>query len=194
MRRMGLLGGTFDPPHVGHLALALTVRTVLGLDEVRLLVAGDPWQKATESPAAIRLALAEAAVEGDDRLGVETIEVERAGPTYTVATLEALRDRDPDVAWHFIAGADAIAGMHTWHRAPEVVELATLVGVDRPGTVRPTGWPTSLVTWVDDAPCLDVSSTDLRDRARRGLPLDHLVAPSVQQRIAALRLYGPRHE
>lgn len=189
MKAVGLLGGTFDPPHIGHLAVAVTVGAVLGLDEVRLLVASDPWQKSGESSAAARVALVEAAVADDDRLGIETIELDVDGPTYTVDTLTALRQRDPDVSWYFIAGADAIAGMETWHRARELPDLATLLGVDRPGTPRPTGWPADHVTWVDDAPRVSVSSTDLRARARAGLPLDHLVTTSVRRRIEALRLY-----
>ena len=111
MTRIGLLGGTFDPPHLGHLVAAEAAREVLGLDEVRLLVAGRPWMKGDETPARHRVAMARAAVADDPNLAVDDREAHRDGQTYTVDTLLELRDERPDVAWTFLLGTDAAASL-----------------------------------------------------------------------------------
>ncbi|MCU0311164.1 MAG: nicotinate-nucleotide adenylyltransferase [Acidimicrobiales bacterium] len=190
--RVGILGGTFDPPHIGHLATAVEVRDVLHLDEVRLVVANEPWQKVGSrpvTPAADRLALVEAAVGPLVGVVASGLEVERGGPTYTVDTLLALRAAEPGTEWFVIVGADAAAGLPTWERADELAALATFVLVDRPGLPSPpppAGWRFVHVS----VPRLDVSSSELRDRVASGRPLDVLVPPAVIAEIDRRRLYG----
>ncbi len=112
-RRVGLLGGTFDPIHVGHLVIGEWVRDRLGLEELRLLVAGDPWMKQQESPASHRVAMARAAVAANPAITVDDRETHRDGPTYTAETLAQLHDEEPDVDWTFLLGADAASHLPT---------------------------------------------------------------------------------
>lgn len=189
--RIGVFGGTFDPPHVGHLVAAVNVRHDLALDRVLLVVANQPWQKVGTrpiSPAADRLAMVEAAVEGVEGLEASDIEIERGGHSYTADTLATLASHEPDAELFLVLGADAAAGLGTWERAEEVRTGATLVVVDRPGAVAPAvpeGWH-----WMHaEVPRLEVSSTDLRDRVRDGRPLDYLLSPAVIACVQERRLY-----
>ena len=190
MRRIGLLGGTFDPPHVGHLVVAECARVELELDQVRLLVAGDPWMKSTESSARDRVALVRAAVQGAPGIEVDDREVRRGGPTYTADTLAELTDEEPDVAWHFLLGVDAAVDLPRWERGTEALELATFVVVTRPGhgvenaTADVRALPKLAV------PELDVSSTQLRQRYREGGPTRFQVPPQVDDLVRELGLYG----
>ena len=190
--RVGILGGTYDPPHIGHLATAVEVRNVLRLDEVLFVVANEPWQKLgarSISPPRDRLALVEAAVAPFAGLRASAMEIERGGPTYTIDTLEALDGARPGVEWFVIVGADAAAGLPTWERADELAALTTFVLVDRPGLPSPPppeGWRFVHVA----VPRLDVSSSQLRDRVATGRPLDVLVPPPVIAEINERRLYG----
>jgi nicotinate-nucleotide adenylyltransferase len=191
---LGILGGTFDPPHVGHLVAATETRHALGLDRVLLVVANEPWQKVDSraiSPAVCRLAMVEAAVAGVDGLEASAIEIERGGPSYTADTLETLAAADPDGERFLIVGGDAAAGLETWERADAVPRLSTLVLVDRPGLPAPpppSGWSFRRV----EMPRLDVSSTDLRDRVADGRPLDFLTPAAVVSYIDQQRLYRGR--
>ena len=193
-RRIGVFGGTFDPPHLGHVAIALEVRHLLALDEVVFVVAGDPWQKSGDrviTPADVRVAMTEAATAGAPGVRVSTIEVERHGPSYSVDTLEALRHAGPDDEFFLIVGSDAAAGLDTWHRADDLAELATIVVVDRGGREGgrpPHGWPFALV----DVPALEVSSSDLRRRVATGAPIRGMVAGRVADLIAEHGLYEAR--
>lgn len=190
-RRIGVFGGTFDPPHLGHVAIALEVRHLLALDEIVFVVAGDPWQKSGDraiTPASIRVAMTEAAIAGVSGVRVSTIEVDRDGPSYSVETLEALRAAAPDDDHFLIVGSDAAAGLDTWHRAGDLVERATIVVVDRGGREGgrpPDGWPFALV----DVPALEVSSSDLRRRVATGAPIRGMVAAGVADLIAEHDLY-----
>lgn len=190
--RIGVFGGTFDPPHIGHLVTAVNVRAALKLDRVLFVVANIPWQKAGRrpiSPAADRLALVTEAVRGLDGIEASDIEIEHGGDSVTADTLETLCARDPSAELFVILGADAAAGLPTWRRPEVVCSLATIVAVSRPGT--PTGTPLSGWRWVDvEVPRLDVSSSGLRERVAKGQPLDILVPPAVIDRIRELRLYG----
>ena len=188
---LGILGGTFDPPHVGHLVVAVNVRHALGLDEVLLVVAGVPWQKAhlPVSPAAVRLAMVEAAVRGVDGVAASALEVERGGASYTADTLADLHGRCPGGPLHVILGSDAAAGLDTWERGEQVRALASLVVVTRPGAEEealPPGWTARHL----EVPRLDVSSTDLRARAVDGRPLDWLVPGPVIALIRERGLYA----
>lgn len=190
-RRIGLFGGTFDPPHVGHLVTAVNVRHALGLDQVILMVANDPWQKSSGrgvTPAADRLAMVEAAVEGVDGLVAGRDEIDRGGPSFTADTLVGLVERHPGTEWFTIVGDDAAASLDTWERIEQVVDLSRLVVVDRPGhhAVLSTRYE-----WLHvESPRLEVSSTDLRARFSDGRPLDYLVTEPVRRVIAQRGLYG----
>ena len=186
-----MFGGTFDPPHVGHLVTAVNVRHALDLDVVLLVVANVPWQKEgsrTISAGADRLAMVEAAVGDVDGLEASSIELERGGPSYTADTLRALRDSKPGARLYTILGQDAAAGLTTWERHEEVAALSHLVVVDRPGDHAdlPDGFG-----WIHvEVPHLEVSSTDLRARAVDGRPLDFLVPPAVVELVRERSLYG----
>lgn len=189
--RLGVFGGTFDPPHIGHLVTAVNVRHDLGLDRVLLVVNNIPWQKVGQrsiSPAADRLAMVEAAVADVEGLEASDIEIRAGGMSYTADTLAALQRERPERALFVVLGADAAVGITTWERADEVRALATIVAVERPGLPAPRplpGWRWEQV----QVPSLEVSSTDLRDRVQTGRPLDYLVTHEVVDCIDARRLY-----
>jgi nicotinate-nucleotide adenylyltransferase len=191
--RLGVLGGTFDPPHVGHLSTAVTVRHALGLDRVALVVANHPWHKADRgpvTPAAVRLAMVRAAVDGVEGLEASDVEIQRGGDSFTVDTLEELAALDPAGQRFLILGADAAAGLPRWSRPERVAELATLVLVERAGapSALPAGWSAERVV----VPRLDVSSSDLRRRVAEGWPIDFLTPPGVVDHIAQQGTYGGR--
>jgi nicotinate-nucleotide adenylyltransferase len=187
--RLGIFGGTFDPPHVGHLVTAVNVRHEMALDRVLLVVNGQPWQKVRTrpiSPAEDRYAMVEAAVGTVDGLEASRIEVDRRGMSYTADTLAALLEEDDARELFVVLGTDAALGLPTWERAEEVRALATIVVVERPGSDRagpPPGWSWRRV----EVPRLEVSSTDLRARVADGRPLDYLLTAEV---IAAIRTRG----
>jgi nicotinate-nucleotide adenylyltransferase len=192
--RIGVFGGTFDPPHVGHLVTAVNVRHALALDRLLLVVANEPWQKVGTrpiTPAADRLAMVEAAVAGVDGLEASSTEIDRGGPSYTADTLADLAGAHPGVELFLVLGADAAAGLHTWERVEEVRSLASLVVVERPGEpppAVPAEW-----TWTHvEVPRLEVSSSDLRARVADGRPLEYLLTPAVISCVRERRLYrGP---
>ena len=202
--KLGVLGGTFDPVHVGHLVAAVNVRHALELDRVLLMVANVPWQKVgarAVTPAADRLAMVEAAVEGVDGLEASALEIERGGESYTVDTLEELAARHPGVELYLVVGADLVDELDTWERADELRRLATLAVVSRPGAALPdprtaqasgqesaqeSGWRVANVS----IPMLDVSSTDLRARVADGRPLDYLVPAAALRFIRQRGLYA----
>jgi nicotinate-nucleotide adenylyltransferase len=190
-RRIGLFGGTFDPPHVGHLVTAVNVRYSLDLDVVILMVANVPWQKAGSrdiTPAADRLAMVEAAVADVDGLEAGELELRQGGPSYTADTLAALAEVHPGAELFTVVGDDAAAGLETWERYDEVIERSRLVVVDRPGA--PVRLP-SHVDWIHvEVPRLEVSSTDLRARFVDGRPLDYLVTGPVLDLIERRGLFG----
>mgnify|MGYP000845388870 CR=1 FL=1 len=191
--RIGIFGGTFDPPHVGHLAAAVNVRHSLGLDLVLLVVANVPWQKVGErpvSPAADRLELVRLAVGDVEGLEVDDREIRRGGDSYTADTVAELLEEDPSSEVFVIVGSDAAAGLPTWERIDEVRARSVIVVVDRPGGTwgPPSGWRTERV----EVPRLEISSTDLRARVADGRPLDYLVPPSVVSGIERLGLYRDR--
>jgi nicotinate-nucleotide adenylyltransferase len=189
-----VFGGTFDPPHIGHLVAADNARQALALDRVLLVVANDPWQKHDEravSPAADRLALVRAAVEGLDGLEASDLEIVRGGPSYTADTLADLRAASPESELFVILGHDAAVGLPTWERVDEVVGAASFVVVDRPGTEHDA--LSDLVPWHRvEMPRLDLSSSELRRRFADGRPVALLLPDAVVSGVRRLGLYGGR--
>jgi len=191
-RGLGILGGTFDPPHIGHIAAAVEVRSALHLDRVLLMVANDPWQKTGTRPlseASDRLAMVGAAVRGIEGIEASDLEIDRGGVTYSIDTLQFLRATAPDQQLFLIVGSDAASNLHTWHRYEELQDLATLVIVDRDGdndAEPPSGWSAVRVS----IPRLDISSSELRDRVRSGRPLAPFLEAAVISEIRARGLYG----
>ncbi|NDH48528.1 MAG: nicotinate (nicotinamide) nucleotide adenylyltransferase [Acidimicrobiia bacterium] len=190
-QRIGLFGGTFDPPHVGHLVTAVNVMHALDLDQVILMVANVPWQKQGTrqiTPASDRLAMVEAAVRGVPGLVAGRIEVDRGGPSFTADTLADLAVEHPDAELYTIVGDDAAAGITTWERFRDVLDRSHIVVVDRPGA--PVSLPSDIAWLRVEVPRLEVSSTDLRSRFVDGRPLDYLVTPPVLEVIRDRALYG----
>ena len=182
MTKIGIFGGTFDPIHVGHLVAAVNVRHDLSLDRVLLVVANEPWQKVGErpvTPAADRIALVEAATRGCDGVEASSIEVDRGGVSYTADTVAELGVQCPGAELYLVIGADVATMLESWERIEEVRTQVRLVVVNRPGhrVVQPgpggplAGWRATAV----EIPAIEISSTDLRDRAASGRPLDYLV-------------------
>jgi nicotinate-nucleotide adenylyltransferase len=187
--RIGVLGGTFDPIHIGHLVAAADARATFALDEVLVVVAGDPWQKRGRVVASAddRLAVVRAAVAEVDGVEASAVEVEREGASVTADTLEALTR--PGRELFLLLGADAVANMSTWRRLDETRDLATVVVIEREGehAVPPgTGWSVEHLS----IPRLEVSSTEVRDRLARGFPVDGLVPEAAVRAIRARGLYA----
>lgn len=189
---IGVMGGTFDPIHIGHLVAASEVADRLGLAQVVFVPTGKPWQKQGRvvSPAEDRLAMTVIATAADPRFTVSRVDIDRAGPTYTVDTLRDLRDQwGPDRQLSFITGADALNQILTWRDPEEVLQLAHLVGVTRPGhALTPPAVPGGSVTLIE-IPALAISSSDIRARAATGRPIRYLVPDGVDQYIAKTALY-----
>jgi nicotinate-nucleotide adenylyltransferase len=190
IRALGLFGGTFDPPHVGHLVTAVNVRHALHLDLVVLMVANVPWQKQGTrviTPAEDRLAMVQAAVRDVPGLLAGRQEIDLGGDSYTADTLRVLAAQYPHAELFTIVGDDVAAGLESWDRYEEVVAQSRLVVVDRPG--EHVDLPAS-IDWIRvEVPRLEVSSTDLRSRFSDGRPLDYLVTEPVLEVIAQRRLY-----
>lgn len=203
-RRIGLFGGTFDPPHLGHLVVAEAVRDQLDLDEVRMVVANEPWQKAPDrsiTDALVRLEMVEAALgrtSGEPAPGLvaSAVEIERGGPSYTIDTLDALRAAEPETKWLVVVGADAAAGLDTWHRAADLARVAEIVVVNRSRldpqedeAVVPPGWQWSAV----DIPTIGISSTEIRARVAEQRSIRFLTPNSVVSIIERAGLYQDQH-
>jgi len=188
------MGGTFDPIHHGHLVAASEVQAWYDLDEVVFVPTGDPWQKSDRlvSPAEHRYLMAVIATAANPRFWVSRVDIDRAGPTYTIDTLRDLHADMPDAELYFITGADALADIFTWRDAGELFGLAQFVGCTRPGyEMGPEmldSIPTDRVAIVE-IPALAISSSDCRERKRRGEPVWYLVPDGVVQYIAKHDLY-----
>ena len=187
-RRIGLFGGTFDPPHRGHVTAAEAVHRALKLDRTVLMVSNDPWQKSgtrAVTPASVRLEMVRAAVEGRDGLEAGDLEVVRGGATYTADTVAEMRALAPDAELYVITGADAARGFSSWERHRDIARDAHLVAVSRPGHRPPLG-PEWLTV---EVPEVDVSSTDIRGKVRDGVDVAGDVAPGVVAIIVERGLY-----
>ncbi|MCY7402884.1 MAG: nicotinate-nucleotide adenylyltransferase [Nocardioides sp.] len=195
VRRVGVMGGTFDPIHHGHLVAASEVQAWFDLDEVVFVPTGDPWQKSNRdvSPAEDRYLMTVVATASNPRFTVSRVDIDRDGPTYTIDTLRDVRAEMPDAELYFITGADAIADIFTWRDVDELFSLANFVGCTRPGYAMDKTTlnkiPAEKVTMLE-IPALAISSTDCRARTRRGEPVWYLVPDGVVQYIAKHDLYS----
>jgi nicotinate-nucleotide adenylyltransferase len=187
-RRIGVLGGTFDPIHIGHLAAASEVHSALSLDRVLVVPAAEqPFKQGRVAASGEhRLAMARLAVAGDPRLEVSDIDVARGAPTYTIDTMEELAAAHPGSSWFFVTGADALAGLDEWRESERLRESVTFVGVTRPGFELPSGLRDIPLV---EVPALGVSSTDVRRRVSLGLPIRYLVPDKVADYIGEHHLY-----
>jgi nicotinate-nucleotide adenylyltransferase len=191
MRRIGVMGGTFDPIHHGHLVAASEVADRFGLDEVIFVPTGEPWQKGDRevSRAEDRYLMTVIATASNPRFTVSRVDVDRGGPTYTADTLRDLHAEYPDAELYFITGADALAQILTWQRLDELFRLAHFVGVTRPGyELQDAHVPDGAVTLIE-VPAMAISSTDCRRRVADGRPVWYLVPDGVVQYISKRRLY-----
>ncbi|WP_276311007.1 nicotinate-nucleotide adenylyltransferase [Nocardioides ferulae] len=195
-RRVGVMGGTFDPIHHGHLVAASEVQAWFDLDEVVFVPTGEPWQKADRqvSPTEHRYLMTVIATAANPRFTVSRVDIDRDGPTYTIDTLRDLKALMPDAELYFITGLDALAEIFTWRDAGELFELAQFVGCTRPGYEMDDATlgaiPSDRVEIVE-IPALAISSSDCRERKRRGEPVWYLVPDGVVQYIAKHDLYAP---
>lgn len=189
--RIGLFGGSFDPVHNAHVALARLAVAELRLDRLFWIPAGKPWQKQRDiTPASHREAMVRLAIDGEPRFALSRIEIEREGPSYTVDTVRELAALYPGTHWHLVIGQDQYASLHTWHDFQALLRLVTVAIADRPEA------PMSADPQVRDIPheavalpMMDISSTDIRERLAHGQGIDDLVPPAVARYIARHHLY-----
>lgn len=194
MPAIGLLGGTFDPIHLGHLALAESAREEFGLAGVVFIPAARPPHKpgVVMAPARERLRMVEIATDGNPYFSVSTVEIERTGPSYTVDTLIGLRRQQPAVDWCLIVGSDALVEIPTWHDYGRLLSLVRILAAARPGT--PLAFPPEIDAGAARIelfypPSLDISATLIRQRIRDGLSVRYLVPDEVIAYLTARRLY-----
>jgi nicotinate-nucleotide adenylyltransferase len=192
-KRLGVMGGTFDPIHHGHLVAASEVQFWFHLDEVVFVPTGQPWQKPDQkvSPAEDRYLMTVIATASNPGFSVSRVDIDRPGPTYTVDTLRDLRSlRGPEWELYFITGADALEQILSWRNLDELFELAHFVGCTRPGhTLSDAGLPEGKVTLVE-VPALAISSTECRQRVSDGEPIWYLVPDGIVQYITKRQLYA----
>lgn len=200
--RIGIFGGTFDPIHLGHLVLAERCREECRLDEVWFVPAALPPHKLTSviSSAKARTEMIEFAIAGNPHFKLSRIELERTGPSYTVTTLEDLTREDPDRELFLLVGADSIHDLPTWREPQRILEMATVVGVNRGRTFLQDDAHKQLVTQLGEKsaarvrfvemPAIDISATDIRERVTRGASIRYLVPRAVEMYLAEQRLYS----
>jgi nicotinate-nucleotide adenylyltransferase len=190
--KVGLFGGTFDPIHLGHLIVAEFAREFLALDELTFVPAGDPWQKQDRdvTPAAIRVEMVRRAIASNRQFGLDLIEVERAGPSYSAETVAAIRGRlGYDDELFFLVGEDAARGIPTWEEPERLLANCMLAILQRPEdhdeNFRVEGARQVFVP----GPLIEISSSTIRDRIRAGRSVRYLLPPGVESLIAERRLY-----
>ncbi|MGM9987675.1 MAG: nicotinate-nucleotide adenylyltransferase [Bacillaceae bacterium] len=187
MRKIGLMGGTFNPPHIGHCIVAKEVQEACGLDEIWFVVSGvPPHKESTEIASNIdRKKMVEAAIEGEPSFSICTIELEREGITYTYDTMKELVKRYPDDAFYFIIGGDMVEYLPKWYRIDELIKLVTFIGVGRPGYERISPYPVQMV----DVLQIDISSSLIRERIKEGRNIKYFVPDGVYTYIREKALY-----
>jgi nicotinate-nucleotide adenylyltransferase len=189
--RLGIFGGTFDPPHLGHLIAAQDAFSALGLDRVLFVPAAVPPHKqgGVSTPAEARLEMLRAAVAGDPRFEVDDLELRRPGPSYTVDTLRELRRRDPSASLSILMGVDQFCALHTWREPLEIARLAEVVVLTRDGIVD-VGTPLDIPYRLVPVTRIDLSATEIRRRVAAGEPIRYLVPPAVESIIVREGFYG----
>lgn len=186
MKRVGILGGTFDPPHLGHLIIAEEVRLALNLEEVWFMPSQEPPHKNKAFiRAEERVEMVKKAIECNPFFKLNTIEVDRLGKSYTVDTLNILKEKHPDVTFYFIIGGDMVEYLPKWRKIDELKKIVTFVGVKRVGFKLDTPYPVELV----DIPYIEISSTMVRERINHDRPVTYLVPEPVTRYIKEKRLY-----
>lgn len=187
MKKIGILGGTFNPPHIGHLIIANEVLDALNLDEIRFMPNYVPPHKeqSGEVTADDRLAMLECALTDHPLFFLETIEIERKGTSYTYDTMKLLIEKEPDASFYFIIGADMIEYLPKWHQIDELIELVHFVGVNRPGYNVETDYPIIMV----DVPQMYISSSTIRRKLRTGRTVRYLIPDPVVNYIKGNDLY-----
>ena len=200
--RIGVFGGAFNPPHLGHLVCAQEVLLQLGLERVLFVPVGQPpHREIGDDPGSeVRLEMVELAIAGDERFVLSRIEVDREGPSYTSDTLELLRAESPDDELFLILGGDQAAALPSWHEPEKVLERATVAAVERVGWSRSAiGIKLARLRGADrvrhvDMPVIQISSTGIRRRVREGRPIRYLVPPAVEEYIGSHELYRAKVE
>ncbi|MEO7152997.1 MAG: nicotinate-nucleotide adenylyltransferase [Burkholderiaceae bacterium] len=190
-RRIGLFGGSFDPVHNAHLALARTAVTQLGLDELRWVPTPHSWQKPEPpAPAADREAMLRLAIAGEPRFVIDRRELARGGPGYTLDTVREMQAQTPGADWFLLLGQDQLQGLHTWHAWPDLLARVTLAVAQRPGdAIEPHPDVQRAAQRRVALLMMAVSSTEVRRRIAAGLPIDELVPPGVARYIDQHHLY-----
>ena len=193
IRRIGLLGGTFDPVHNAHVALACVALDSLALDELRWVPAGQPWQKSRAvTDSTHRLAMLRLAIRGEPRFVLDRSEIDRRGPSYTLDTVRALRQREPTAQCYLIVGQDQFANLPTWQGWQELLSLVTLAVAARPGAALPAAPELHGLSYqVLPLAAMDLAATTVRERRSRGQSIDALVPPEVARYIEENALYLP---
>lgn len=189
MKRIGILGGTFDPPHIGHLLIAEEVRIALSLDKVWFIPSSiPPHKQAAFSTATHRISMVKKAIQSNTSFVVKTLEIERIGKSYTVDTINILKEKYPDVEFYFIIGADMVEYLPKWHRIDELVKLVTFVGVNRLGFHVESTYPILNI----EVPTIDISSTLIRNRIMNDISVNYLLPHLVYDYIKEQQLYEKR--
>ncbi len=204
-KRIGILGGTFNPPHLGHMILAQDAAEAFQLDHVWFLPCAQPAHKPYTIVAAAehRVNMVKLCMGNDPRWQCSLLEIERAGVSYTIDTLQAVTQQRPDVDWHFIVGADTLLELHSWRNIEAVLSLCWMIAMRRPGlpgadALRnqiqlPAPWPDVLIEGLFEGHLIDVSSTEIRKRVAQKRSIRYLVPAEVEQYILAHELYCQGH-
>lgn len=188
-KRIGLLGGTFDPPHIGHLIIAEEVRFQLQLDEIWFLPTNEPPHKGVaRSNNEHRKQMLSLAIKNNPYFHINTVEYERSGKSYTIDTMHILTERHPNVTFYFIIGADMVEYLPHWKNIDELLDIVQFVGVERRGFTIETTYPIQNVS----IPLIDISSSEIKERIEKNRPIQYFVPDEVLQYIKEYRLYGYR--
>ncbi|WP_332690807.1 nicotinate-nucleotide adenylyltransferase [Halalkalibacter lacteus] len=193
MKKIGLFGGTFNPPHLGHLLFAQEVLVAYDLDEIWFIPVNVPPHKESDDLASNqdRVDMLIGATNENERFHVNTIELEREGPSYTIDTMKQLKQLYPNDQFYFLIGGDMIEYLPKWERIDELMELVTFIGVKRPGSSVETTVYSSFVCLLE-MPQVDLSSTTIRQRVQEGKPITYMVPKVVEELVKERSLYEPR--
>ena len=190
MTKVGILGGTFNPPHLGHLVMANEALHAVGLDEVRFMPNSiAPHKEVSGATAKQRLEMTKLAIEETPYFRIEDFEMSQGGVSYTFDTISKMLDKEPENEFYFIIGGDMVEGLASWYRIEELSKLIRFIGIKRPGYLHESPYPVLLI----DSPEIHLSSTMLRKRAAAGGTLRFLVPEKVEAFIRKERLYGSEH-